>query len=302
MDRADPRPETITLILVGRTGAGKSQFCRYIATTEGYGNLSPSTKFRADDCIDSVTDRMESDVATVNCLSGEGTVRIFDTRGLSDTAGRDQAIISETVKAIREVDNCSAIVIVLDSSNMRLDAATAEMLEYFRDIFGPSVIDNIVFAFTRCNKEQVAKFRGEPAKYAQAWSHAVCKLWGVASRDIPSFYLNTHKSDPCIPHSDVHEQELDKFFITCMWNRTISLSHAVEVDTRETAAEAAVAAAEEKAAADRASAEVANKQVELLKQSGEDARRAHNEMVQMMKGQIEALGRRRGRRGWCTIM
>lgn len=58
----------------------------------------------------------------------------------------------------------------------------------------------------------------------------------------------------------------------------------------------------EDAVADRAEAERLSMQVEMVKQSGEDARQAHDRMMQTMAEQIRAMGGPMRRHMGCTII
>ena len=102
------------LIILGLTGAGKSETANTIAGSEA---LFPSSA-----SIHSVTNKTVYHEVEWFRNPGKFKYTIIDTPGLEDSEGRDQEHIAETVEVLRaQIRQLKAFVLVMNGAYTRLD-------------------------------------------------------------------------------------------------------------------------------------------------------------------------------------
>lgn len=121
------------VLLIGRTGSGKSTFCEHLITLV---TGSEPTLLLSSNSALSYTNkvwRMQ--------LSEE--LHVFDTPGLDDSAGRTQEYLTSLVQVLRYVGRIHAILLFVEVSN-RVDATVVENIDIVRCMFGHGALVNVV--------------------------------------------------------------------------------------------------------------------------------------------------------------
>ncbi|XP_071084211.1 GTPase IMAP family member 9-like [Haliotis cracherodii] len=123
------------LVLLGRTGSGKSTTCN---------NILGRDEFKSDACGQSVTDKCQRAI----CQRFGRNVQIIDTPGLFDTGMSNADITREVVKCIgMTAPGPHAFIMVV-----RIDRFTKEeqdTVEHFKNVFGEGMMKYLMVLFTR---------------------------------------------------------------------------------------------------------------------------------------------------------
>ncbi|XP_046563333.1 GTPase IMAP family member 9-like isoform X2 [Haliotis rubra] len=123
------------LVVLGRTGSGKSTTCN---------NILGRDEFKSDTCGQSVTNKCQRAI----CQRFGRNVEIIDTPGLFDTGMSNADITREVVKCIgMTAPGPHAFVMVV-----RIDRFTKEeqdTVEHFKNVFGKGMMKYLMILFTR---------------------------------------------------------------------------------------------------------------------------------------------------------
>ncbi|KAJ8522111.1 hypothetical protein ONZ45_g1291 [Pleurotus djamor] len=148
------KKKTMTILLIGETGVGKTAFLDLLANICAGRKLEDFTPAHIVDneAGGSVTGSQtnEPKLYAVQCANGH-EVRILDTPGLADTRGieydnKHKAAIAEAIKD--KVATIDSIVILANGTQERLGVATDYALNIISGMFPNSIVDNIAFIFT----------------------------------------------------------------------------------------------------------------------------------------------------------
>ncbi|QRV81484.1 AIG1 domain-containing protein [Ceratobasidium sp. AG-Ba] len=150
----EPHKKSITILLVGETGFGKTSFMELIINLfRGNGLFELEEVHNADG--ESGLSKKESQTTKSNMYTittREGaTIRLLDTPRLADTRGieQDNKHKANINKAIQEhIETLDAVIILANGSVERLAAATDYTLRVITTMFPHSILDNIGFVFT----------------------------------------------------------------------------------------------------------------------------------------------------------
>jgi GTPase SAR1 family protein len=117
-------PIYCTILVIGQTGAGKSEF--------GNAYLKDCDAFEASDSADAVTIETHAKERII-----DGAVRCcIDTQGLDDTQGVDAAHIQQMVEFMRSWQKgVNAVAIVINGQAPRLDAGTQRLIKIINNFF-----------------------------------------------------------------------------------------------------------------------------------------------------------------------
>ena len=127
-----------TLLVLGKTGSGKSTLCNRLA-----GENHNSETFPVDSGAKSCT--QENVVKNVHFGGDKDRkVRLIDTVGYDDP-DKDQEVVQDLVNKIKET--CT-FGIALNGQSRRLDKSLIQMLEIFQSNFGGAFWKNCIFIFT----------------------------------------------------------------------------------------------------------------------------------------------------------
>ena len=134
-----------TLLIIGKTGTGKSSLCNKIS-----GLKSNSTVFPVSSAADSCT----QGTVLANIKFGgvrERLVSLIDTMGFDDpSTDNDAGIITELVNTLK--NNCKSINlfgIAVNGQAPRLDGSLVHMIRIFEQMFGDAFWKQCVIFFTR---------------------------------------------------------------------------------------------------------------------------------------------------------
>lgn len=168
-----------TIIILGPTGAGKSQLGNFLAKQHF---------FEVGGAMDSET--------TFTCgrpfnWNGSSYV-IFDTPGLDDSDGRDTDIIIEMNEKLHGILDCRGFIYVRNDEQTRMAGSERTVLQHFRDVFGEYFIQNLVIVSTRALPDELLddEERAQRAKRRTALNNVFCKQLG-ATREFPKFFIDT---------------------------------------------------------------------------------------------------------------
>ena len=138
-----------TLLILGKTGSGKSTLCNRLA-----GENHDSNSFPVDSDASSCT--QENVLKNVNFGGDkERKVTLIDTVGFDDPDKDQQEVIDDLRKKISETSSFINIFgITINSHSRRLESSHVKMLETFQDIFGTAFWKNCILIFTQKSMDQ----------------------------------------------------------------------------------------------------------------------------------------------------
>jgi len=135
--------DSVTVVVLGQTGAGKSCFLNAYL---GVPNTFP-TSGRAD----SMTQRTEMKENRVNGFTKRG----IDTQGLDDTKGLDEEHVQQMVQFLRAYPHgVNGVALVINAQNDRLDEGTKKLIRLVNNLFNnPSFWNHVAIVFTKCYRQ-----------------------------------------------------------------------------------------------------------------------------------------------------
>jgi energy-coupling factor transporter ATP-binding protein EcfA2 len=148
------KKETLTILLVGETGVGKTSFLSLLINLFSGRGPSELALFHSpsNESNLSRSQSQTNDAFMYQFVSTDGVhVRILDTPGLADTRGIDQdkAHRASIVRAIDEqVKTIDSVVVLANGTQERLSVATEYALSAIGSMFPRSIAGNISFIFT----------------------------------------------------------------------------------------------------------------------------------------------------------
>lgn len=127
------------LVAIGRTGDGKSAFCKRFAAFLGHTGSVPFADSQSS----------HSHTHDPAIFEYEGW-RIVDTPGLMDTDGleKDEENLEKIVTTLRNLGEINLFVLVVNYGNHRFDHGMQDAIKLFYDSFGPNFIKNLAVVFT----------------------------------------------------------------------------------------------------------------------------------------------------------
>jgi predicted GTPase len=180
LPQCTPVPNSLTVMLLGETGSGKSTFINYLANyflgghvnngRQGIRVVIPTHFFpEITESIDKTTAKsnernlgketgMGSQTAnckTYNFKKGNTVFSFVDTPGLSDTEGsqKDEENIAKILKQAEDLDSLAAIVLIVNGTCSRLTFNMQNVLVRFKGSLPDTVLNNIFVVFTNCDSE-----------------------------------------------------------------------------------------------------------------------------------------------------
>ena len=216
-EKGNKRPK---LLLLGKTGSGKSSPCNVLS-----GNRYNDDLFQSSAGADSCTQRNE--IADVLLMGDEERpVTIIDTIGFDDKdKDLDDDIISDLLATLQErVDYVNTFVITVNGQNSRFDKSLEYMLKIFEEMFGLQFWRNTFLLFTHMdmNAKSVKKRDERRGKSDDAigeeFRKAIEKQFPYAS-NLQVIFL-----DACHDKSDTFEAEMFSKNLEKLWGVTSSAS------------------------------------------------------------------------------
>jgi len=179
-----------TIFVVGECGIGKSSLCRYLAECSAQTDEDiekAKALFTASSGHQGHTTTPAE--ATFNTVCG--VLRIFDTPGLNDTNGRDDQFLVDIVKAMRNVDDCGAVILVAPYYNPRVTGTIQATLKMFHGIIGNDLLGMLTIVLTNADHKRRTKkptdldsFRNDLMKKVFQLDH------NAATGTVPTFSID----------------------------------------------------------------------------------------------------------------
>ena len=138
------------LVVLGRTGDGKSTLCRCVALQLGVPLGTATTMFRESSGPASHTHDPVSCSSDPNSGPMPGTT-VMDTPGLMDTDGvaKDEENIAKIVRHVRKLASVNAFCLVVNEQANRFDSGMQDAVKLLVDSFGPNCLNNMGIVFTK---------------------------------------------------------------------------------------------------------------------------------------------------------
>ena len=145
------------LLIIGKTGSGKSSLCNVITGYDHDADIFPVTS-DAESC----TQRTKfADVY----FNGDNSypISLIDTIGFDDaTKNDDAAIIAELVSKLNnDCDHVNLFAIAVNGQNPRLDGSLVAIIRIFEGMFTSEFWKQVLIIFTRVQQDVKAKTRRE---------------------------------------------------------------------------------------------------------------------------------------------
>jgi predicted GTPase len=174
-----------TLLLIGETGAGKSQL--------GNAYLR-SNVFTVDDDLDS-----ETFITSSNEKEIDGVIRcVIDTQGLDDTQRVDEKHIQQMVSFMRKWNKgVNAVGLIINGQQPHLSVGTQKLVQIVDSFFNnPEFWNHFCLIFTRSYKEYPVNEQALTTKYREKIQQIIVKSITPGSRpQIPVFFVDSKKFD-----------------------------------------------------------------------------------------------------------
>lgn len=167
-----------SIVVIGRTGDGKSALCNLISRKLGM----PNDPFEESDSASSHTQ------APVHCQVE--TILVKDTPGLMDSSvEKDETNIRRIVEDVRSGGYVNAFILVINEQAPRFDAGMQDAVKLLVDSFGPSCLSQMGFMFTKA-------FGFTSAEDARAkavdFATIIRNRTGVSVAHIPAWQVDCH--------------------------------------------------------------------------------------------------------------
>ena len=201
-----------TIILLGHTGAGKSQTAN---TLTGMQDLFKTSAGFASET--SSTSLVQSSWFNDSSL---GEVAVVDTPGLGDSNGADTSHVSAMVDKLKgKIKRVSAFAIVMNAANARLDRHLKAMLQLFNSVFSELMWNNAIVVCTHWPFDaRSERERKRKKKTAEDWArelNAEFRKEFRLARDVPVVFVDNSYEEEAedIPSSEMakHKEQLSEF-------------------------------------------------------------------------------------------
>ena len=171
------------IVLVGPTGAGKSQFCNFLL------NVLSNSKHKVSDSLNSCTTQPQSTIMERNDIKLE----LIDSPGNSDSNNNDEENLKVLVDYLRNKKELNQIFLVLSFED-RLSRDTRDYLKILSFIFTPKeFISNLMIIFTHYpinpdedDKNKSIKIKLEIIDILKQ----ICN-YSIILTQIPIYFINT---------------------------------------------------------------------------------------------------------------
>jgi predicted GTPase len=175
------------MVLLGTTGAGKSQLCNFIIQDK------TNTTFKVSNSFNSETQKPQSK----KCIRSGINIDIIDTAGCCDSGGKDNENFKVLIDYLREKKSISLFVIVINFTQ-RLDEKTREYISFLSQTFTPTEFYNhLAIVFTHYKEEPSKKDKEKLNKKSNEIKHILKEIIGVSEGETsPQVYeLDTQTDD-----------------------------------------------------------------------------------------------------------
>ena len=192
------------LLVIGKTGAGKSSLCNVIAGEESDREIFPVSA-GAEGCTN------VTQFANINFNGNkERPISLVDTVGLDEQSVEDNAdVVAELVEKLRNAcDFVNLFAVLVNGNDQRFDASTSNMLKTFETMFGVELWPRAVFVFTKLSMEKKVKEKrekkgGSDDERAKKYLEKVESVFGAA-KDLKHIFVDAH-------FDEENEEEREKF-------------------------------------------------------------------------------------------
>ena len=173
------------IVLVGPTGAGKSQFCNFLL------NVLSNSKHKVSDSLNSCTTQPQSTIMERNDIKLE----LIDSPGNSDSNNNDEENLKVLVDYLRNKKELNQIFLVLSFED-RLSRDTRDYLKILSYIFTPKeFMSNLMVIFTHYPINPDEDDKNKSIKIKLEIIDILNKLFDIKNSmkipEIPAYFLNT---------------------------------------------------------------------------------------------------------------
>jgi ABC-type dipeptide/oligopeptide/nickel transport system ATPase component len=188
-----PKNDRRSVLVVGESGKGKSSLCRYIAECNADSNADVEIArnlFKEDAGVRGFTCRTTS--SSINTIHGQ--CRVFDTPGLNDSDNRDDEFIADIVKSLRHVDDCGAVMLVLKSTDTRVNKTIQFILKIFHGILGNALVSMLIIVFTHGSPHVRKEWKKKNPNFTQQYRDMLIEMvFGATNvtNVVPLFVIDT---------------------------------------------------------------------------------------------------------------
>ena len=175
------------MVLLGTTGAGKSQLCNFIMQDK------TNTIFKVSNSFNSETQKPQSK----ECNRSGMNIDIIDTAGCCDSGGNDDRNFKVLIEYLRKKESISLFMIVINFTQ-RLDEKTREYISFISETFTPTEFYNhLVIVFTNYKENPSKKDKEKLNERVNEIQVILQELIGVIENQNPPqvYELDTQTDD-----------------------------------------------------------------------------------------------------------